>query len=93
MLVYLTQLEDIKCGNIIRMASPEFTWPNLNLFVLTHSWFKECYGCQTLHKQSHTCNNFNISGVFCLMLILTNAVPECDCVWVKQEVIPTHLTF
>jgi len=28
MLVYATQLQDIKCGAIITMASPDITWPN-----------------------------------------------------------------
>ena len=28
MLVYVTQLQDTKCGTITQMASPEITWSN-----------------------------------------------------------------
>jgi len=28
MLIHLTQLQDIKYGSIIQMASPKITWPN-----------------------------------------------------------------
>jgi hypothetical protein len=39
------------------------------------------------------CNHFNICGIFCLMLILTNAAPERDRVCTQQATTPTHRTF
>lgn len=74
------------------MASPEITWPNFNLF-------RRRAGLWSVLNARHCINNPTTVLILTsvefsvLMLILPNAAPECDHVWVQQAAIPTHHMF